>query len=62
MYKYFLLYYIKDFDDKLVGGLNSTSINLSYELNKSSIRRLENFLKKSLNVKRVTIVNYSKIN
>jgi len=58
MKKYYLIYYV---DDDVARGCNSTFIKLNFDINKTTIRRVEIKLKKALQVKRVVIISYRKV-
>ena len=58
MKKYYLVYYV---DDDVARGCNSTYIKLAFDITKSNIRRVELKLKNALDVKRVVIISYRKV-
>ena len=58
MKKYYLIYYV---DDDIARGCNSTFITLPYDINKTTLPRVERTLRKGLEVKKVIIISYRKV-
>jgi len=58
MKKYYLIYYV---DDDSARGCNNTFITLPYDINKTTLPRVERTLRKALEVNRVIIISYRKV-